>query len=622
MRIVVFTVVCQAKDIEVHISAPENNDRSALVTYVRAGDSFALLMGHLYYRADRLTELMTVCSLDHLRECQVNDAALVLAAYRHLGLASLERLEGDFALVIWDAETRQFIGLRDPLGGYPLFWIQHKDMIALSTSLQPLCALLPQCVLNEEYCAEFVMLQAPRGEMNSEQCAFIGIHRVLPGTMVIANADANTIESRTYWDWHERIKDPGSDDVTEVAEQYCKLLRAAIQERMKGRTIAHLSGGMDSTSIALLAQDIICSGIGEAPLHTASLVYDCLPLLAQERPYIESVLQQERQIVGHQISADDLLDFDIFADPPPHDEPFAALASYTTQQPIATLAAKIGGLTILTGHGADEIHHLLPYYLTDLLRQHRFRQIWRETTKWAKGRNCSPWSVLMTFGLSPILSTWIAGSRWADILTKKDADWSIPPWIMSDFARRHALRSRAIESARQIYRQHQSTSLSVTLDAIRCRAGDMFRWSVITPLGISYAHPFLDPRLLTFGLGMQLRILPDPGAMKPVLAEAMRDRLPDAIRSRQRKNGFSEVYYLGLARNLPNLETIVRLAPIDGMIDKDVLIKNVQEASLAGFPPRGLQRMNYTLSMLKWLNMQQEWQCKCESVFVTHHIDV
>jgi len=82
-----------------------------------------------------------------LNECQVNDAALALTGYRHLGRASLERLEGDFALVIWDAETTELIGLRDPLGGYPLFWTQHESTFALSTSLRPLCAMLPQCLL-------------------------------------------------------------------------------------------------------------------------------------------------------------------------------------------------------------------------------------------------------------------------------------------------------------------------------------------------------------------------------------------------------------------------------------------------------------------------------------------
>jgi len=228
----------------------------------------------------------------------------------------------------------------------------------------------------------------------------------------------------------------------------------------------------------------------------------------------------------------------------------------------------------------------------------------------------------MTFGFSPIVSLWAAGTKWTCFLPKQDADWSIPSWIIPDFARRHALRSRAIENAQQIYQQCQQTSLSVTLNAITSRAGDVFRWSLATPLGIANAHPFLDPRLLTFGLGMQSRILPEPGNMKPVLAEAMRDILPDAIRYRQRKGHFNEVYYLGLARNLHNLETMIRQAPIEGIIDKELLIQRLQEGSLAGVPVRQLQHLNYMLSLLKWLCMQQEWQHIHEKVTQCFHIEL
>lgn len=227
----------------------------------------------------------------------------------------------------------------------------------------------------------------------------------------------------------------------------------------------------------------------------------------------------------------------------------------------------------------------------------------------------------MTFGVSPIVSVWAAGSRWSGLLTKKDADWSIPPWIMPDFARRHALRSRAIENARQIYQQCQQTNLSVTLNAITSRAGDVFRWSVAAPLGIANAHPFLDPRLLSFGLGMQSRILPEPGNMKPVLARAMHDILPDAIRCRQRKGHFNEVYYLGLARNLHNLETLIRQAPLEGMIDKGLLTQCLQEGSLAGVPVRQLQHLDYMLSLLKWLCMQEEWLHVRDEVSVSYRIE-
>ena len=230
--------------------------------------------------------------------------------------------------------------------------------------------------------------------------------------------------------------------------------------------------------------------------------------------------------------------------------------------------------------------------------------------------------MLTRFGISPIIARWVAGTRWAGLLTSKDMmDWDIPRWIMPDFARRYDLRSRAIENARQIYQQCQQTSLSVTVNGIKSRAGDMFRWSIAAPLGIAQAHPFLDPRLLTFGLGIQTRILPDPEHMKPVLATAMDGILPDMIRNRRQKGHFNEVYYLGLARNLHKLETMIRLAPIEGVIDKEILIQHLQEGSLAGVSVRQMQHLNYMLSFLMWLSKQQEWQHIHENVMVAYRID-
>ena len=72
------------------------------------------------------------------------------------------------------------------------------------------------------------------------------------------------------------------------------------------RRPAHVSGGMDSTAVALTARD--CLNVRE-PLHGLSLVYDRPPYLARERPYAESALGQGG-IAPHRINGDEVLDFD------------------------------------------------------------------------------------------------------------------------------------------------------------------------------------------------------------------------------------------------------------------------------------------------------------------------
>src|SRR6185295_6564341 len=108
----------------------------------------------------------------------------------------------------------------------------------------------------------------------------------------------------------------------------------------------------------------------------------------------------------------------------------------------------------------------------------------------------------------------------------------------------------------------------------------------------------------------QLRLPPQPGQMKPVLAEAMRGILPDCIRHRRTKGHFSEVYHQGLARHLPYLSTMVQQAPIDelGMIDKACVLRCLYEATVTSANAQQLQRLDFTLALIKWLCMQDLWQ--------------
>src|SRR5262249_40549692 len=156
---------------------------------------------------------------------------------------------------------------------------------------------------------------------------------------------------------------------------YSNLLREAVRQRVCGRTASHLSGGMDSTSVALIARDWIDSGVGEPPLHALTLVYARLPSLAREQPYVEIALGQ-RGIQPHCIEADDLLAFDEYAEPPVHDEPCAELHHFGRQRVLLEAGLRAGVGTVLTGEGADDFLDIPPYYLADLVRRGHLRTAW------------------------------------------------------------------------------------------------------------------------------------------------------------------------------------------------------------------------------------------------------
>jgi asparagine synthase (glutamine-hydrolysing) len=395
-----------------------------------------------------------------------------------------------------------------------------------------------------------------------------------------------------------------------LAELYGAQLRSSVRERLQGPALAHLSGGMDSTAVALLGGEMVRSGQVAGPLHSLSLVYDRLPKLARERPFLESVLGRVTGLEVHRLAADDLLDFDAFADAPPHDEPYPGLWRLQMDRATVDCTRAVGAGTMLTGIGADEVLDVQPFHLADLLRRGRLLKAWREAGRWARALNSSKWTILCTFGVGALgwgcLSAWM-GRRLGSL--DEQGDSGVPPWIRPEFARDVGLQQRARAVRRQVFRRCSPTALSLALHSLESEAGDPVRWSVAAPQGIAVAHPFLDPRLLTLGLSIRTRLRPEPGRMKPLLADALRGVLPPEILGRRGKGHFDEVYYLGLARNLGRLEKLVRTAPVDhlGLFDKEALARQLEEASLAGANARKLFPLDLSLCLLQWLARHEEW---------------
>jgi asparagine synthase (glutamine-hydrolysing) len=502
------------------------------------------------------------------------------------------------------------------MGGYPLFWTTGAEMMALSTSVYPLLTLLPQRVLNADYIAEYLMLPGQMQELPSEQCVYAGISRLMPGTVITMHVPTQRVHLQRYWQWLEKMVEPDTTRQEALSEQYAHLVRQAVRERLHGRTASHLSGGMDSTSITTLAHNWLCAGVGQAPLHTLSLVYDRLSDLSEETPYLENVVEQLRGIVPHRIPADELLDFDSFAAPPPHDEPYVGLRRLPLDRATIDAAARCGAVTMLTGLGADEMTVASPFHITDLLQRHSLRTAWAEACRWARIDNCSPWHLLVLYGVSNSLPAWMRGGLHAWLhrgyaTWDRQNKWTIAPWITPSFARQYALRTRAVEQARQTFNACQPTGLSFALSLIRSRMGDVNRWAIAAPYNLAVAHPFLDPRVLCFSLGIHATRRPDPCGQKPLLAHAMHDVLPAAIRQRRRKADFSVVYYGGLSRNLQHLEAMIHQVSPDDLpfFDKATLLRCLRQAALgAARGVDGTHKLNLTLSLLTWWRMQSAWQ--------------
>ena len=196
-------------------------------------------------RLDNRKELSAALGLDAVG---MSDRLMLFAAWSRWGVATLDRIVGDFAIAAFDLERRQLILARDPTGQKPLFFSVQKDRIAFAS--MP-CGLFSA----ERPAPDIGRIAQVLGGFGShdDRSAFVDIRRVLPGH-VVSFRDGREHSSRCYW--QPRL-DPFEHATTEeLVEQYRSLLDAAVQSQTR-RTgdplAAHLSSGFDSTAVTTTA---------------------------------------------------------------------------------------------------------------------------------------------------------------------------------------------------------------------------------------------------------------------------------------------------------------------------------------------------------------------------------
>lgn len=609
-----FLVSAGADGVAVEVYGDRTGSCPALVSWARRGADVAVVAGRLHYTEPLGARAGSPPAAPGPEPAGRGDAGLALGCYQRAGVSGLEQLEGDFAVVVWDGHRRRFVARRDPFGAYPLFWTQAGGTTAFATGLAPLVALLPTRSLDLGQLAEG-LLAGSYGRERNEACVYTAIRRVLANTIVTVDPDRGSVQRHQYWDWREQAADPGTDRLVDLAPRYRELLAEAVRQRMAGTSGAELSGGMDSTSICLLALGLVRAGQAAGPLHAFSLVYQALPNLAKERRYIGAAgAGAGPQLVHHRLPGDDLLNFDGFTDPPPHDEP-APWTDIAICRAELGLAARLGVRSLLTGMGADDLLDLRPYHLSDLLRAGHGLTAWRDACCWAEAKRGNALQVLRRYGFAPLRwNSWPGGEApghrgQRGIATGEAARRRLPPWIRPEFARRHGLAERLADHDRLAHRGGASTPVSRGVHALQRRVGLDYRWKLAAPLGVALTHPFLDPRVASFALGALHRLRPEPARVKPLLADAMINVVPDVIRLRSDKRPFNEVFYLGLRRNLPALQAVLDTPALTdlGMVDTELVAGALEDAAMGVTAPGSFVAEAHILALAVWLAHHEQW---------------
>jgi asparagine synthase (glutamine-hydrolysing) len=199
-----------------------------------------------------LDDREALCDRLHLARTDaesLSDHDLIRKSYARWGEGCVEYLLGDYAFAVIDRHRQEVRLVRDPIGTRPLFWARRNTTLTFGTSID---ALIADPEVAWPICERSVAEHLAWPFDPSPEPLYQHIHRVPPGSILLLRQEG---VSRNKWWRPERYIAENRRRDEDLIEEAGYLLERAVGDRVDTsyNTGSHLSGGIDSTSIAILA---------------------------------------------------------------------------------------------------------------------------------------------------------------------------------------------------------------------------------------------------------------------------------------------------------------------------------------------------------------------------------
>lgn len=483
-----------------------------------------------------------------VRSTPLHDDALLLAALDHFGEPGLHRLLGDFAFACWKKKEQRLVCGRDVFGVRPLSYVHRPGKLFAFASLPH--ALYGAGIIDKKIDEEALARWFARGRQ-ADDSLLSGIKRLPPAHYLEVSRDGISISR--YWNLDRASVGKRRCSSEEAARELRRLVDRAVSCRLpsNGATAAHLSGGLDSSCVAVLAaRQLREQG---RTLHTYSFVdrrrNDVN--VADESEFVDAVLQQERDLAWTPIRPPvrlSMLNGRLDADN------VIGLGPEQPENAICEDAEARGVSVVLSGWGGDEAASFGGKgALTELLLSGRWRKLAREVSALGRATGVPKIKIWYSSLFSPL---WRAGLpaplvALADRVAPKRRPFRDKlAQLLTPAARNHLVHNPAAA---------YKTAPSACENRWRLSTGSHISertevWAQIgASHGLAFAFPLLDRRVVEFALSLPSELFVRDGYDRRPFRDAMVDVLPPKVRFRRRKNPFYPSRWLDLAESRDDL---------------------------------------------------------------------
>ncbi len=269
-------------------------------------------------------------------------AELVAELYGIYGLGALGKLQGSFALALWDIGRQELILAVDHLGLETLYWAEERERLLFSSRIGGIAQSKTDCQLDPAAMMQFLLFTVVPAPMS----IYRGVERLEPGTALVWRQ--GVASKKRYWDL--RYKESLDQNAAQWAEQLGGKLRQAVHSHLDDcrpeQTGAYLSGGTDSSSVVAFASELH-SGFNAFSIYSENPRYDELAFARIAAERFHANLHEACLTARDAMQAiPAIIDY--------YDEPFgnpSAIGSYHC----ARLAQQHGVNVLLAGDGGDEL---------------------------------------------------------------------------------------------------------------------------------------------------------------------------------------------------------------------------------------------------------------------------
>ena len=464
-------------------------------------------------------EVREALAAEGVRFSTQSDTEVLVEAYKHWGPDAFARLNGFWALAIFDFRTRKLVLSRDRIGKRPLYWTQVGSRVYFASEIKSLLEV-PEVRdrrrVNEE--AVYRWLAFGQKDLDFATC-FEGIHS-LPSASWAAVEAGFPDTARVFWQVPRHEERLTENDIS--TDEAARTLRETLQESVRIRLRAdvplsvELSGGLDSSTLVALAAQA-----HDGPITTYTIRFP--EKQWNEEPYARSVA--DRYGVDYRVIDSPTENFWADIRPFTHleEEPYHS-PNLQTNQVIWTQMRAMGTKVSLNGAGGDEnFAGYSQYYIaaqTERLLNGRFASYFRNALGYSEGRT----NLRMT--LTPFTALASEAFGRLGLARRKRLGYFRGPTFPGR-------KRQPLSLTEALYSDMTNTLMPYWL-----RSGD--RGYMGIPLEVR--APFLDYRVIELAFRLPTGYLFREGWHKWILRKAVEDILPADVVWRRNKMGFPFPY--------------------------------------------------------------------------------